>query len=92
MKVRLYSGDAVGIQEWGDGLVVFSPRSGATYSLDHVAGKALSCLTHEWIEGADYGAILSSTLGVDNDEIMKRYVGRLIVQFDESGIVEVDSF
>ena len=88
--MRLYSGEALPFRTWGDGAVVFSPASGATYFLDSVATAAVFLLSPDWLGVSDYRVALAEKLGVDDDEILKRYVDRLIVQFEESGFLEVD--
>ena len=88
MRLRLHSGELPGFRTWGAGSVVFSPVACETYFLDPVATEGFLCLSPDWLDAADYCATLAAKLDVDNDEVMSRYVGRLIIQFEESGFLE----
>jgi len=91
MRVRLYPGEAPGIRTWGEDSIVYSPRSGETYFLDSITTQGVLYLNHDWLDEAAYRGLLSARLGVDDDEVMARYVERLIKHFEESGLVEVDA-
>lgn len=91
MRVRLYPGEALGFRTLAEGSMIFSPRACDTYFLDSVATEGVLCLKSDWMDEADYRATLATKLGVDDDELMSRYVARLIVQFEAAGFLEVES-
>lgn len=88
MKLRLHSGQIPGFHSWGEGSVVFSPRTGETYFLDSVASEGVLCLTDGWLDVSAYRAAVAAKLGVDDDETLKQYVDRLVAQFEDAGLVE----
>lgn len=89
MKFRLHSTEPPGIRQWDEGSVVFSPRACETCFLDPIASEGLLCLSVDWMDEAAFCDVLAARLGVENDDILRTYAGKLIVRFDDYGLLEM---
>ena len=84
MKLRAQNG--LIWRRWGDEYVVYNPLSGDSHLLDFVSAQGLLHLAEHEISAEELVGELSSALGIDADDDLVRYVGRITTEFAELGL------
>lgn len=73
---------------WGDDVIVFHHGSADTHKLGVPAIHALENLQNESLTVDQLIARLADALGIMADDELRRYTQKMVVHFDELGLIE----
>ena len=85
-KVR--DGDQLRWRCWDDEHVVFDPLSGDTHVLNEIAALALKRLDAGALDCSDLSERIAAELDLQADEAMFRHMERLLLKFEDLGLIE----
>ena len=72
----------------GDEHIVFHPASGETHYLNDLSALTLRVLEAEPATTADLSSRIADFLGTDTGKDLEQQLDRLLVRFDQLGVVE----
>ena len=78
-------------RSWDNESVVFDPLSGDTHVLNQIASQALKILEVDAVDAAKLSHRIADQLNLQDDEALLRHMERLLIKFEDLGLIEPQS-